>query len=113
MLNVVALVGHTTLRYATMPDLKRAASADERARMRRCLLEACMEEERFATACRRACSTKRFLRGASADEVTGLARIVARHGGVYATHLRSEMQRIIEAMHEAGDSAFAARRAAA
>ena len=40
--------------------------------------------------------------------MTALARVVARHGGVYATHLRSEMQQIVEALHEAGDSAFAA-----
>ena len=45
---------------------------------------------------------------APADEVTELARVVARHGGVYATHLRSEMAAIIEAMHEAGDCAFEA-----
>ena len=45
---------------------------------------------------------------APADEVTQLARVVARHGGVYATHLRSEMAQIIEALHEAGDTAFAA-----
>ena len=31
--NVAALVGHTTLRYATVGDLARAATADERARM--------------------------------------------------------------------------------
>jgi N-acyl-D-amino-acid deacylase len=45
---------------------------------------------------------------APAEEVTGLARIVARHGGVYATHLRSEMAAIVEAIHEAGDTAFGA-----
>ena len=39
---------------------------------------------------------------APAEEVTALARVVARHGGVYATHLRSEMAHILEAMHEAG-----------
>jgi N-acyl-D-amino-acid deacylase len=37
-----------------------------------------------------------------------LARVVARHGGVYATHLRSEMEGILEAMREAGDCAFEA-----
>src|SRR6185295_15101019 len=45
---------------------------------------------------------------APASEVTALARVVARHGGVYATHMRSEMADILEAMHEAGDCAFAA-----
>jgi N-acyl-D-amino-acid deacylase len=43
---------------------------------------------------------------APVEEVTALARVVARHGGVYATHLRSEMQTILEAMHEAADTAF-------
>jgi N-acyl-D-amino-acid deacylase len=101
-LNVAALVGHTTLRFAAMADLTRAASAEERATMA-ALLDASLAagahglssglfyEEAFA---------------APADEVTELARVVARHGGVYATHLRSEMQAILEAMREAGDSAF-------
>jgi hypothetical protein len=103
-LNVAALVGHTTLRFAAMQALDRPANGDELARME-ALLDDCMAagahgmssglfyEEAFA---------------APAEEVTALARVVARHGGVYATHLRSEMQQIIEAMHEAGDSAFEA-----
>jgi N-acyl-D-amino-acid deacylase len=45
---------------------------------------------------------------APAEEVTALARIVARHKGVYATHMRSEMADILEAMHEASDCAFEA-----
>ena len=103
-LNVAALVGHTTLRFAAMQSLDKAATPDELAHMG-ALLDACMQagahglssglfyEEAFA---------------APAEEVTSLARIVARHGGVYATHLRSEMQTIVEAMHEAGNTAFEA-----
>lgn len=101
-LNVAALVGHTTLRFAAVQSLDRAASADELAHMEALLDEAMVEgahglssglfyEEAFA---------------APASEVTALAKVVARHGGVYATHLRSEMQAIIEALHEAGDTAF-------
>jgi N-acyl-D-amino-acid deacylase len=102
--NVVALVGHTTLRFAVMPDLSQPANEAQCLRMAQ-LLDDCMAagahglssglfyEEAFA---------------APAAEVTQLARVVARHGGVYATHLRSEMQHIIEAMHEAGDTAFVA-----
>ena len=45
---------------------------------------------------------------APAGEVTELARVVARHGGVYATHMRSEMAAILEAMREASDCAFEA-----
>ena len=103
-LNVAALVGHTTLRFATMGDLSRAATADERARMA-ALLDACMAGGAHGL------SSGLFYEEAypaPADEVTQLARIVARHGGVYATHLRSEMAQIIEALHEAGDTAFEA-----
>jgi N-acyl-D-amino-acid deacylase len=103
-LNVAPLIGHTTLRFAAVPDLTRAASADERSHMA-ALLEACMADGAFGL------SSGLFYEeayAAPADEVTDLARIVARHGGVYATHLRSEMAQIIEALHEAGDSAFAA-----
>ena len=102
--NVAALVGHTTLRFAAMPDLTRAASVEERARMS-ALLDASMTEGAHGL------SSGLFYEEAHpapADEVTDLARVVARHGGVYTTHLRSEMATIIEAMHEAGDSAFEA-----
>ncbi len=103
-LNVAALVGHTTLRFAAMQALDRAASADELARMA-ALLDACMAEGAHGL------SSGLFYEeafAAPAEEVTALARVVARHGGVYATHLRSEMQQIVEALHEAGDTAFAA-----
>jgi N-acyl-D-amino-acid deacylase len=103
-LNVAALVGHTTLRYATMDDLTCAASAAERERMA-ALLDASLAEGAIGL------SSGLFYEqafAAPADEVTELARVVARHGGVYTTHLRSEMAQIIEALHEAGDCAFAA-----
>ncbi len=101
-LNVAALVGHTTLRFAAMQSLDRPADGDEAARMA-ALLEACMADGAHGL------SSGLFYEEAFAappEEVTALARIVARHGGVYATHLRSEMATIIEALHEAGDSAF-------
>lgn len=103
-LNVAALVGHTTLRFAAMEALDRPASGDELARMA-ALLEGCMAEGAHGL------SSGLFYEeafAAPAEEVTALARVVARHGGVYATHLRSEMQQIIEALHEAGDTAFSA-----
>jgi N-acyl-D-amino-acid deacylase len=102
--NVAALVGHTTLRFATMQDLALPASADERAHMA-ALLDACMADGAHGL------SSGLFYEeayAAPADEVTALARVVARHGGVYTTHLRSEMAQIIEALHEAGDCAFEA-----
>lgn len=103
-LNVVPLIGHTTLRFAAMPDLSRPADGAERARMA-ALLEACMDDGAFGL------SSGLFYEeayAAPAGEVTALARVVARRGGVYATHLRSEMQAILEALLEAGDCAFEA-----
>ena len=100
--NVVPLVGHTTLRYACMDDLTRPASAQQLDAM--CaLLERCMAEGAMGL------SSGLFYAEAMpapAAEVTALARVVARHQGVYTTHMRSEMADILEAMHEASDTAF-------
>ncbi len=38
---------------------------------------------------------------ASADEITALCRVVAEHRGVYATHMRSEDEKLVEAVSEA------------
>jgi N-acyl-D-amino-acid deacylase len=38
---------------------------------------------------------------AGTDEVIALAKVAARHGGVYATHMRSENLRVMEAVAEA------------
>ncbi|QHI98484.1 amidohydrolase family protein [Xylophilus rhododendri] len=103
-LNVAALVGHTTLRFAAMQDLSQPATEAERQQMAE-LLDECMAAGAHGM------SSGLFYEeayAAPAEEVTALARVVARHGGVYATHLRSEMQTILEAMMEAADSAFAA-----
>lgn len=102
--NVAPLVGHTTLRHACMDDLTRPAGAAQLESM--CaLLERCMAEGAIGL------SSGLFYAEAMpapAAEVTALARVVARHGGVYATHLRSEMADILDAMHEASDTAFEA-----
>jgi N-acyl-D-amino-acid deacylase len=102
--NVAPLVGHTTLRYACMGDLARPASDGELAAM--CArLDECMAQGAIGM------SSGLFYAEAMpapADEVTQLARVVARHGGVYATHMRTEMADILEAMHEASDCAFEA-----
>ncbi|MEO7642499.1 MAG: D-aminoacylase [Ramlibacter sp.] len=102
--NVAPLIGHTTLRFACMQDLDRPATGDEVAAM--CaLLDQCMAQGAIGL------SSGLFYAEAMpapAAEVTSLARVVARHGGIYATHMRSEMADILEAMHEASDCAFEA-----
>lgn len=102
--NVAPLVGHTTLRYACMGSLDRPAAPHELEAMCK-LLDECMAQGAIGM------SSGLFYAEAMpapADEVTQLARVVARHGGVYATHMRSEMAEILEAMHEASDCAFQA-----
>lgn len=103
-LNVVSLIGHTALRMACMCALDRPATEVEVAGMAE-LLDAAMSEGAQGL------SSGLFYgpaAAAPASEVQALARVVARHGGVYATHLRDEMAAILEAMHEAADTAFAA-----
>ena len=102
--NVAVLIGHTTLRFACMGDLSRAATADELDAM--CvLLTQCMQGGAAGL------SSGLFYEpafAAPAEEVVRLAQVVSRFGGVYSTHLRSEMAAIVEALHEAGDTAFRA-----
>ncbi|WP_332776367.1 N-acyl-D-amino-acid deacylase family protein [Polaromonas sp.] len=102
--NVAMLIGHTTLRFACVGDLTRAASASELDAM--CaLLTQCMEGGAAGM------SSGLFYEpafAAPADEVVRLAQVVSRFGGVYSTHLRDEMATIVEALHEAGDTAFSA-----
>lgn len=100
--NVAPLIGHTTLRFACMGDLTRPATALETEAMCQ-LLDQCMAEGAIGM------SSGLFYAEAMpapAGEVTALARVVARHCGVYATHMRSEMADILDAMHEASDCAF-------
>jgi N-acyl-D-amino-acid deacylase len=103
-LNVALLIGHTTLRYAVMDRLDRPASALEIERMA-ALLGQCLEQGAIGL------SSGLFYEAAAAApaaEVLALAREVARHGGVYTTHLRTEMEHILQALREAGDTAFEA-----
>jgi N-acyl-D-amino-acid deacylase len=100
--NVAALIGHTTLRFATMPDLDRAATPAEVDRMAS-LLDEALSFGAFGL------SSGLFYEPASAapsEEVLSLARVVARHQGVYTSHLRDEMAAILEAMVEASDTAL-------
>jgi N-acyl-D-amino-acid deacylase len=102
--NVAPLIGHTTLRTACMDDLTQPASAAQIEAMCQ-LLDACLRDGAIGL------SSGLFYAEAMpapAAEVTALARVVARHQGVYATHMRSEMADILDAMHEASDTAFEA-----
>ncbi|MGE8636506.1 MAG: amidohydrolase family protein, partial [Achromobacter piechaudii] len=100
--NVIALVGHTTLRVAVMDDTARAANDAERAAMRALLQEA-LDAGAFGV------STGTFYPPASAaptDEIIDVCQPLkpangAGRRGLYATHLRDEADHIVPAMEEA------------
>lgn len=103
--NVAALIGHTTLRAATMADLNQPASDAEVSSMATHLAQA-MQDGALGL------SSGLFYQpaaAADAEEMKALASVVGQHGGVYVTHMRSEMDSILDAMHEAADTAKAGR----
>ncbi len=95
--NVVPLVGHTTLRVAVMDDTSRAATAPEMAQMQALLTEA-LQAGAFGM------STGTFYppaAHATTEEIIEVGLPLGQHGGLYATHLRDEADHIVPAMKEA------------
>lgn len=96
--NVIPLVGHTTLRVAVMDDTSRPANDAERQAMRALLQEA-LDAGAFGV------STGTFYPPASAaptDEIIDVCQpLRGRAGALYATHLREEADHIVPAMEEA------------
>jgi len=95
--NVAALVGHSTLRVATMDDPYRPATPSEQARMCDLLREG------LAAGATGLSSGVYYATGAAADidELALLAGITGAAGGVYTTHIRQEMDKVIDSLDEA------------
>ncbi len=99
--NVAALLGHTALRMRYMDDLDRPANEQERTAMADAMQEA-MDAGALGL------SSGIFYKQAYAadlEELTAVACVAARNGGVYATHIRDELAGIIPALHEAAQTA--------
>ena len=95
--NSAMLIGHRAIRAAVMGIEARAATADEIAKM--CgRLEAALEEGGAGLSTGLVYAPAMF---AQPEEVTALAQVVARRGGIYATHMRSEGGTLLEAIEEA------------
>jgi len=94
--NVACLVGHTTLRVASMSRLDRAATPAETARMQ-ALARAALAAGAVGL------STGTYYppaAHATTEEIIAVARPLKDHGGRYVTHMRYEDDRIAEAMEE-------------
>ena len=94
--NIAAMVGHSTLRVGAMDRFDRAATGAEIAAMRRALAEG-------LSAGAIGFSTGLFYppaRHAPTEEVIALAKVAAAHGTLYATHMRDEGDRVLDAIRE-------------
>ena len=95
--NVAALVGHTSLRNNHMHDLQRTASESEQAAMR-AQLSIALQQGAIGLSSGLAYGSAKC---ADTAEVLEMVAELAEQGGVYTTHLRTEFDRILEAMDEA------------
>ncbi len=95
--NVAALVGHTALRNNHMDRLDRTATSAEIAAMRAQLQEALNHGAAGLSTGLAYLSAH----SASTEEVMALAELLAGAGAIYATHLRSETETILQALDEA------------
>jgi len=95
--NVAALVGHTSLRNNYMNRLDRVASASEIAAMRAQLSES-LEHGALGLSTGLAYSSAN---AATTEEVMELAEAVSQTGAIYATHIRSEADLVLQAIEEA------------
>jgi len=96
-LNVAALVGHNTLRFAAMGNAQRAPAAEELAQIRDALREG-LEAGAIGFSTGLIYEPGRY---AQTEEIVALAGEVAAAGGLYTTHMRNEASGLLESIHEA------------
>ncbi|MEI6105674.1 MAG: D-aminoacylase [Opitutae bacterium] len=95
--NVGTLIGHGTVRLEVLgSSIARPPTAAELERMR-AIVDRGMQDGAVGLS-----TGLIYLPGvfAKTDEIVELAKVVAKHGGIYASHMRYENSRIIEALAE-------------
>src|SRR5439155_304968 len=95
-INVCSFVGHGTLRSCVMGADARAPTANELARMRT-LLAKSMDEGAIGLASGLIYPPSAF---GTTDELAALCAIVRERGGLYASHIRNESTRLLDAVEE-------------
>jgi N-acyl-D-amino-acid deacylase len=95
--NLATLIGHNSVRSEVMGLENRAPSLEEQQKMD-ALVEKAMRDGAVGLS-----TGLIYLPGtyAKTDEVIELAKAAAKYGGVYASHIRNEEGRVIEAVSEA------------
>jgi N-acyl-D-amino-acid deacylase len=94
--NVVPLIGHGTVRLAVLGYERQPPRADELERMRAYVEEA-MSAGAFGMSTGLVYPPWCF---GETDEIVALAKVVARHGGLYASHIRGERETVLDAVRE-------------
>jgi N-acyl-D-aspartate/D-glutamate deacylase len=95
--NVVHLVPHNAVRAQVMKNANRAPSAAELKRMEE-LVEQGMKDGAWGLSTGLIYNPGTYAR---TDELIALARVAARHGGIYASHIRDEGVGVLSALDEA------------
>jgi len=95
--NVVALVGHNTIRTAVMGFEERAPSSQELEEMRG-IVARCMVEGAFGLS-----SGLIYVPGiyAATEELIELCKVASAHGGIYSSHIRGEGKELLSSVGEA------------
>jgi len=95
--NYATLAGQGSIRELVLGDARRKPNAEEIERMKGLVARA-MEQGAIGISTGLEYSPSGF---ASTEEVIELCRVAAAYGGFYATHMRSEDSRVVEALAEA------------
>jgi len=98
-INTVQFIGHNTLRSSVVGYRARPCTDEELKQMRR-LLEQSLDEGGWGLTTGLIYQPGKY---STSEEVTALAKVAAEKGGYYATHMRSEGDRILEAIDEVID----------
>lgn len=95
--NVVLLIGHNTLRVGVAGYENRKVTGPELKQMTR-LLEQSLDEGGRGLSTGLIYSPGMF---APSEEIVELAKVAARHNGIYTSHMRNEGSHVVEAIQEA------------
>lgn len=96
-INVAALMGHNNIRKQVMGTANRHATAEEMKKME-AIADKAMKEGAVGMSTGLIYIPGTF---APTEEVVALAKVVALNGGVYASHIRNEEDKVAEAVKEA------------
>ena len=104
-INTIQFVGHNTLRSSVVGYAGRAATSDELKEMQRLLAES-LDAGGWGLTTGLIYQPGKY---STPEEVVALAKVAAERGAFYATHMRSEGDRILEAIDEVIDLVRAAK----